>query len=176
MVHAKHIEALIEPVVDQLGYELVRVQLQGTKRPTLQIMAERRDRRGMTVEDCARISRELSQVLDEADPITDDYLLEVSSPGIDRPLVRAQDYRRFSGHEAKLELDAPVDGRKRFQGNIAGVDGDSVVVDTESGPVALPLAAIKRARLVLTDRLIAAAQDEARAPIAPPEEADVRQP
>jgi ribosome maturation factor RimP len=160
-MYTKEIEALILPTVEQLGYELVRVQMQGTRRPTLQVMAERRDRRGMTVDDCARISRELSALLDQADPIGGEYLLEVSSPGIDRPLTRAQDYDRFVGHEAKLELAAPIEGRKRFQGVIAARENDKVLVQVEAETVALPLADIKRARLVLTDRLIAAAEAEA---------------
>lgn len=161
MVHVKEIETLIRPVVEQLGYELVRVQMQGTRRPTLQIMAERQDRRAMRVEDCARISRELSALLDQADPIGGEYLLEVSSPGIDRPLTRAEDYDRFVGHEAKLELAAPIDGRKRFQGVIAAREDDRVLVRVEAETVALPLADIRRARLVLTDRLIAATEAEA---------------
>jgi ribosome maturation factor RimP len=160
MVHTKEIETLILPIVEQLGYELVRVQMQGARRPTLQVMAERQDRRGMTVDDCARISREVSALLDQADPIGSEYLLEVSSPGIDRPLIRAQDYDRFAGHEAKLELAAPVEGRKRFQGVIAGREDDEVLIQVEAETVKLPLAGIKRARLVLTDRLIAATEAE----------------
>jgi ribosome maturation factor RimP len=155
MDQTRHIETLIQPAIGQLGYELVRVQMQGSRRQTLQIMAERSDRRGMTVDDCARISREVSALLDEADPIETDYVLEVSSPGIDRPLIRAADYDRFIGHEAKFELVAPVAGRKRFQGVIAGRDGDRIAVRVESETIEAPLADIKRARLVLTDRLIA---------------------
>jgi ribosome maturation factor RimP len=155
MDQTRAIETLIQPAIGQLGYELVRVQMQGSQRPTLQIMAERSDRRGMTVEDCARISREVSALLDAADPIESDYVLEVSSPGIDRPLIRAADYDRFLGHDAKFELAAPVAGRKRFQGVIAARNGEQIAVRVESETIEVPVADIKRARLVLTDRLIA---------------------
>jgi ribosome maturation factor RimP len=163
MVEHRRIETLIAPIADQLGYELVRVQLRGGSRATLQVMAERRDRQAMKVEDCARLSREISPVLDAADPIEAEYVLEVSSPGIDRPLVKPADYARFVGHEAKLELDAPVDGRKRFQGEIGEVAEDVVTLAVEGGAVNLPFAQIRRAKLILTDRLIASVQDSERA-------------
>jgi ribosome maturation factor RimP len=151
------IETLIGPAIDLLGYDLVRVQIQGAKHQTLQVMAERRDGRGMKVDDCTRISRALSELLDAADPIQGDYTLEVSSPGIDRPLIRPADYARFVGHDAKIELDPPVAGRKRVQGPIAAVAADHVVIAIDAEPVALPFAAVRRAKLVLTDRLIAEA-------------------
>ena len=154
MVLSLQIEQLINPVIDQLGYELVRVQMQGARRLTLQIMVERRDRQPMKVEDCARLSREISAALDAADPISDEYVLEVSSPGIDRPLMKPADYERFAGHEAKVELDIPVDGRKRFEAIIAGVDGETLKLELDGVAVAVPFANIKRARLILTDRLI----------------------
>ena len=155
------IEQLIAPIADELGYELVRVQMQGgTRRATLQIMAERRDRTAMLVEDCARLSRAISAALDEADPIAGEYLLEVSSPGIDRPLMKRADYARFLGHDAKLELNAPTDGRKRFQGVLTALDGDLLQLDCDGTAVSQPLASIKSAKLVLTDRLIAAVEDE----------------
>lgn len=156
----REIESLIMPTIDQLGYELVRVQMQGSRRPTLQIMAERRDRRGMTVDDCARISREVSALLDQRDPIDGEYVLEVSSPGIDRPLTRPEDYDRFINHEAKIELAWPVEGRKRFKGLLGARDGDSVTVIEETGPAQVPLGAVKSAKLVLTDELIAAVREE----------------
>lgn len=158
---SEKIEKLIVPVADELGYELVRVQMQGgARRTTLQIMAERRDRTAMLVEDCARLSRAISAVLDEADPITEEYTLEVSSPGIDRPLMKRADYERFMGHDVKLEMDAPVDGRKRFQGAMTAIDGDNLLLDSESGSASLPLARIKSAKLILTDRLIEAVENE----------------
>jgi ribosome maturation factor RimP len=112
----------------------------------------------MTVEDCADISRTVSALLDVADPIASAYCLEVSSPGIDRPLVRGEDYQRFAGCEAKIELAAPRDGRRRFQGRIAGVEGDQVRIDLGTEQVMLPLAAIARAKLVLTDALLSSAK------------------
>jgi ribosome maturation factor RimP len=158
---SEKIENLIAPVADELGYELVRVQMQGgARRATLQIMAERRDRTAMLVEDCARLSRAISTVLDEADPITEEYLLEVSSPGIDRPLMKRADYERFMGHDVKLEMNAAVDGRKRLQGAMTAIEGDKLLLDCETGPAAVPLAQIKNAKLILTDRLIAAVENE----------------
>ncbi|OIR09181.1 ribosome maturation factor RimP [mine drainage metagenome] len=155
------IAALIAPSLESMGYELVRVQLQGQKRPVLQIMAERADRAPMTVEDCADISRSVSALLDVDDPISDAYTLEVSSPGIDRPLTRRQDYERFSGFEAKIETQRPVDGRKRFRGRLLGIDAsEQVRLGQEDGDLLIPYADIHRAKLVLTDDLIAAAQLE----------------
>jgi ribosome maturation factor RimP len=158
---SERIAQLIAPIVDELGYELVRVQIQGGARhATLQVMAERRDRRAMVVEDCARLSRAISVLLDEADPIDGEYSLEVSSPGIDRPLMKRADYERFMGHEAKLEMTAPVDGRKRFQGTISALDGDTVMLESAGTLFPLPLTEVKSAKLILTDRLIQAAEDE----------------
>jgi ribosome maturation factor RimP len=121
-------------------------------------MAERRDDAPMTVEDCAEISRAVSALLDVADPIAGAYTLEISSPGIDRPLVRPEDYERFAGFEAKVELAQPLDGRRRFRGRILGRTAAGARLLAESGEVLLPFEAIQRARLVLTDELIAAAQ------------------
>jgi ribosome maturation factor RimP len=161
---SERIVELISPTMDTMGYELVRVRLMGGSRhATLQIMAERRDRRAMVVDDCAQLSRAISVVLDEADPIRDEYTLEVSSPGIDRPLMKRADYVRFLGHEAKLETGAPIAGRKRFQGTMLALEGDSLSVDVDGSAVSLPLDRITQARLVLTDRLIAAAEQEASA-------------
>jgi len=124
-------------------------------------MAERRDRQPMTVEDCAEISRSVSALLDVEDPIPSAYSLEVSSPGIDRPLTRAQDFERFAGFEAKVETHRPVDGRKRFRGRLLGLDEASQVrLEIETQEVLIPYADIHRAKLVLTDDLIAAAQLE----------------
>jgi ribosome maturation factor RimP len=170
---SEKIEKLISPIADELGYELVRVQMQGgARRATLQIMAERRDRTAMLVEDCARLSRAISNILDEADPITEEYMLEVSSPGIDRPLMKRADYERFMGHDVKLETTMPVGGRKRFQGAMTAIEGDNLLLDGEGGAVSLPLASIKSAKLILTDRLIAAVEDENAAAAAFVGEAD----
>ena len=151
------IARLVEPTLQSMGYELVRVHFGGTSgRPTLQIMAERLDRRPMAVDDCAEISRTISAVIDVEDPVADPYFLEVSSPGIDRPLVRPADYERFAGFEARVETAAPVDGRKRFRGRIAGIADGQVRLIEEAGELRLPLEQINKAKLVLTDDLIAA--------------------
>src|SRR5438067_1145541 len=141
-----------------MGYRVVRIAFIGARGATLQIMAERTDAAAMTVEDCAEISRAASALLDVADPIASAYTLEVSSPGIDRPLVRPEDYDRFAGFEARLELSQPVSGRKRFRGRLLGRAGDSVRLIAETGEVHVPLSAIARAKLVLTDDLLALAQ------------------
>lgn len=149
------VERLIAPSLEAMGYALVRLRLTGGGRPTLQIMAEHKDGREMTVDDCAEISRAVSAILDVEDPIDGAYLLEVSSPGIDRPLTRPEDFDRFAGHEAKVELSQPVDGRKRFRGRILGLDSGQVRLAAEDGECLLPLPAIRSAKLVLTDALIA---------------------
>lgn len=154
------IAALVEPSLAAMGYRLVRVALTSGRRATLQIMAERQDDVAMSVEDCAEISRSLSALLDVADPIAGSYLLEVSSPGIDRPLVRAEDYDRFAGFEARIELAEPLAGRRRFRGRLLGTHENDVRLLTETGEVCLPLAAVQRAKLVLTEALIAAAQSK----------------
>lgn len=149
---------IVEPAVEDAGYRLVRLRLVAGRRKTLQVMAERPDGT-MDVEDCARLSRALSERLAEDDPIAGEWVLEVSSPGIDRPLVRLADFARYAGHEARVELAAARDGRKRFKGEVMGVDGDKVVlrVAGAEGPedIRLPHKAIAEAKLVLTDRLIA---------------------
>jgi ribosome maturation factor RimP len=152
------LETLIQPTVEGLGYELVRVVVSGRQRPTLQIMAERRDRQPMTVEDCETISRAISAKLDVEDPLPTTYTLEVSSPGIDRPLTRPADYVRFAGHLAKIECREPVAGQRRFTGRILAADDATLRLATEAGEIELPIAAIARAKLVLTDELLRAAQ------------------
>lgn len=146
------------PTLGDLGFELVQVRLMGGRQPTLQVMAEPLDRqRTMTVEDCAEISHAVSAVLDVADPIAGAYRLEVSSPGIDRPLVRPDDYERFKGHEARLELDPPHDGRKRLKGRLDGLgDGREVLIEVDGAEWRVPFDRVKKAKLVLTDALIAA--------------------
>lgn len=149
------IKAIVEPVIDSMGFELVRVTYGGDRRPKLQIMAERSDG-SMTVDDCAILSQELSAVLDVEDPIESDYVLEVSSPGIDRPLTRRKDFERWAGFEAKLEMRAPIEGRRRFTGRLKGLEDDRVVLRLEDSDVRLPLAEIQKAKLVMTDELIEA--------------------
>src|SRR5437867_9144407 len=140
-----------------MGYRLVRVALNGARRPTLQVMAERSDEAPMTVAHCAEISRSISALLDVADPIAGGYMLEISSPGIDRPLVRPEDYDRFAGFAAKIELSEPLDGRRRFRGRLLGRVADHVRLIGDAGEVRLPLTAITRAKLLLTDDLLAPA-------------------
>ncbi len=139
-----------------MGYDLVRVRLTGGAGQTLQIMAERRDGAEMTVEDCALISRDVSAILDVEDPLSGSYTLEVSSPGIDRPLVRIEDFERFAGFEARVETRDAVDGRRRFRGRLAGVEDGSVLIEVDGNRHAVPHDGISRAQLVLTDELIAA--------------------
>ncbi len=156
-IDTSEIVPIIEPALEAMGYSVVRVALTGARQATLQVMAERRDEAAMTVDDCALISRSISALLDVADPIAGAYTLEVSSPGIDRPLVRPEDYDRFAGFAVRIELSAPQDGRKRFRGRLLGRVDDHVRLAAETGEVRLPLAAIVRAKLELTDDLLAAA-------------------
>lgn len=149
---------IVEPPTNGLGYRLVRVKLSAMNGGTLQIMAERPDGT-MTVEDCERLSRDISPALDVEDPIDAAYHLEVSSPGIDRPLVRRSDFERWAGHVVKIELSHPMSGRKRFRGTLAGVEGDATRLKLSTPfqgetTVGLPLSDIEEAKLVLTDDLI----------------------
>ncbi len=147
----------ILPALTQLGYELVRVQVSGKERPTVQVMADRADGTLFRVEDCEAISHAIGAVLDVADPIKGEWDLEVSSAGIDRPLTRAKDWNRFAGHVAKLELAMPHDGRKRFRGVALGADAEVARLRLEDGTeIAFPRSNIRKAQLVLTDELIAA--------------------
>jgi ribosome maturation factor RimP len=159
-IDTQQIAGIIEPSLDAMGYRLVRVALLGPRRATLQVMAERRDEAAMTVEDCAEISRSISALLDVADPIAGAYTLEVSSPGIDRPLVRPEDYDRFAGFEARIDLAEPLDGRKRFRGRLLGRSGEDVRLLADIGEVSLPLPSIARAKLVITDDLLALARGQ----------------
>ncbi|MGH7126839.1 MAG: ribosome maturation factor RimP [Stellaceae bacterium] len=156
MIDTARIEALIAPSLEAMGYRLVRVAVTGGRRAqVLQVMAERLDDAPMSVDDCTEVTHTVSALLDVEDPIEHAYVLEVSSPGIDRPLVRREDYERFSGHEAKLELVSPIDGRRRFRGKLLGVEADRVRVNLGAEVVELPLGRIQRAKLVLTDALLA---------------------
>jgi ribosome maturation factor RimP len=150
-----HLEPIIQPAVEAAGFRLVRLRLMGGKTKTLQIMAERPDG-SMNVEDCAELSRALSDFLDAEDPIEGEYHLEVSSPGIDRPLTRLTDFARWAGHEAKIELTNPDEnGRKRFKGQLLGLDGNDIQVDVDGARRSFAFRAIAEAKLVLTDKLIA---------------------
>ena len=156
MVDTKSIAQMIEPSLSAMGYRLVRVVMTGGRRTTLQVMAERLDDLPITHDDCAEISRSVSALLDVADPIAGAYTLEISSPGIDRPLVRAEDFDRFRGFEAKIELVMPLDGRRRFRGRLIGTAEGVLYLFTEAGETRLPIDAVARAKLILTDDLIAA--------------------
>jgi ribosome maturation factor RimP len=162
MADLARLTELIEPEAKAEGLELVRVKMiGGTSDPTLQVMAERPDTRQLTLDDCARLSRRLSDLLDEADPIDSAYRLEVSSPGIDRPLTRLKDFEDWKGHEAKISLADKLDGRKQFTGNLIGTDGNRIVIDVQGlGETRLPFDQIHSAKLVMTDKLI-----EATAPL-----------
>lgn len=155
---AARIAKIAEPIARDLGYRLVRVKVSGRDGGTVQVMAERPDGE-MHIEDCAGLSRAMSPALDVEDPLPGPYHLEVSSPGIDRPLVRRSDFERWAGHEAKLELAVARDGRKRFRGWLAGVEGDRTRLDIEGAEgrarLEIPLEDIAEARLVLTDALVA---------------------
>ena len=137
---------------------LVRVRIAGARNPTLQIMIEREDDRSVSVEDCAQASRSISALLDADDPLSESYTLEVSSPGVDRPLVRLRDFERFAGFEAKVELRTPVSGRKRLRGRLMGIVDDVVLLSTEAGKAELPIEEIEKAKLILTDDLLAATE------------------
>lgn len=152
------LERLIEPEVKTLGYDLVRIMMiGGASDPTLQVMAERPDTRQLDIADCERISRRLSDLLDLADPIDGSYRLEVSSPGIDRPLTRLRDYADWAGHEARITLREPRGERRHFSGILQGVEGETVNVLGKDGQEhALPFADIASAKLILTDKLIQA--------------------
>ncbi len=150
--------ALIEPEVKALGFDLVRIKLFGSgDEYTLQIMAEDPKTKQLVIEDCAAISRRLSDVMDEVDPIEEAYRLEVSSPGIDRPLTRLHDFLEWAGHEAKISATEVVAGRKSFRGMLKGVEGEDILfADAKAGDVSIPFALISDAKLVLTDALISA--------------------
>lgn len=153
----RRLAEIITPVIEDLGYELVRVRLQGGKTATLQIMADRPEG-GINVDDCAQISTAVSATLDVEDPIEDNYHLEVSSPGIDRPLTRLKDFGTFEGYEARLDLNQAIDGRKKFKGVLAGVEGTEVLINIEdkgqTHTIGLDFDLLSDAKLVLTDELI----------------------
>ena len=149
---------IVAPVIEGLGFELVRIRLMGGKIHTLQIMAERPEG-GIVVEDCATISTAVSAVLDVEDPLEDEYVLEVSSPGIDRPLTRLKDFDVWEGYEARIETTELIDGRRRFKGTLAGIEGDEVLIEIEEAgqdvTIGLQFDWLSDAKLILTDELIA---------------------
>jgi len=161
-----HLEPIIEPAVEAAGFRLVRLRLMGGQTKTLQIMAERPDGT-MNVEDCATLSRALLDFFEKEEPLEGDFELEVSSPGIDRPLTRIADFARWAGHEAKLELHAPImsvgesqseqpnKARRRFRGKLLGLEGQDVIIESQGQRLAIPFRQIAEAKLVLTDALIA---------------------
>jgi ribosome maturation factor RimP len=167
LVDTSSIAQLIEPSLAAMGYRLVRVLMTGGRRATLQVMAERLDDLPVTHDDCAKISRSVSALLDVVDPIVGAYTLEISSPGIDRPLVRAEDYDRFSGFEAKIEVMMPIDGRRRFRGRLIGTSAGGIRLLTVAGETQLPLDTVVRAKLILTSDLMAARQDVSSEPHPP---------
>jgi len=165
---------IIRPVADRLGMEVVRLRVSGGRRPHLQVMAEKAGGAPTDVEDCARLSRAMGPVLEEADPISEAYILEVSTPGIDRPLTRPGDFGRWIGHAARIELARPIDGRRRFTGTIVseGEDGVHLEIDEETELVA-GVHEMSRATLVLTDELIEAARAAGNLPPQPDEDEDL---
>jgi ribosome maturation factor RimP len=163
---AAELAQLVEPVLVSLGFRLVRVEISGRDGKTVQIMAERPDG-SMTVGDCEIVSKSISPLLDAHDLVTDAYRLEVSSPGIDRPLVRPSDFENWAGYEAKIELKTPVEGRKRFRGRLEGFESEEVLLETDLGEqgvkvIGLGIGLVSEARLVLTDELIREALSRAK--------------
>jgi ribosome maturation factor RimP len=149
------IARLIEPAARDMGLDLVRVaMIGGTSDPTLQVMAERPETRQLTIDDCADLSRRIGDILDEADPIEEAYRLEVSSPGIDRPLTRRSDFADWAGHEARVRFVEPIDGAKQVSGDIEGIDGDTIRIATPKGERTVDFNNIASAKLLLTDKLI----------------------
>ena len=144
----------IEPALTNKGYELVRVSIIGADVKTVQIMAERTDRQNMTVDDCEKISQTAGALLDVVDPFSGRWVLEVSSPGIDRPLVKPADYDRFKGEEAKVELVNDIDGRKRFKGILKGIDGTKITMDFEGQDISFDFADVAKAKLTFKDETL----------------------
>ncbi|HUB44522.1 MAG TPA: ribosome maturation factor RimP [Acetobacteraceae bacterium] len=151
------IAAMVEPSLAHMGYELVRVAVLGRDRPTVQIMVDRADGAAISIDDCELLGHHVSAMMNVEDPIPGSWNLEISSPGIDRPLTRVKDWNRFSGHAARAEVIAPISGRKRFYGIVLGADETAARLRLDDGvEISLPLADIRRAKLVLTDALIEA--------------------
>jgi len=156
----KKIERAITPAVESMGFEIVRVLLTGSGKPTLQIMAERADGR-ITLDECAKLSQAVSVILDVENVLEDtSYYLEVGSPGIERPLTRLKDFDRYAGQEARIEVDPAIDGRKRFRGLLKGLKGDRVLIAIEEGEKEIPFTDIHHAKLVIKDEVIHPAQQK----------------
>ncbi len=156
------LQKILEPVIEKMGYDTVRIITIGNVNPTLQIMIERKDRENITVDDCAAVSRAVSALLDEKDPIDGRYNLEVSSPGLDRPLTKLENFVRFAGFEAKIETDTEIEKRKRFKGRILRVDeNENIIFAMDEKEYSIPFDAVAKAKLLLTDELLAAAAAEA---------------
>lgn len=151
--------AIVGPIAESLGYELVRLSFGGSGRPTLQVLAERPDGT-MEIGDCEKLSREISTVLDVEDLISGEYVLEVSSPGLDRPLTRRKDFAAYTGYDVKLELNMAQDGQRRFRGILQGLEGDKVLLATEEGDIELEFDDLKKAKLVMTDDLLKKVQNQ----------------
>jgi ribosome maturation factor RimP len=152
---ASAVHELIEPSIEAMGFRLVRTRLLGGNPQRLEIMAEREDG-SMTIDDCATLSETVSAILDVEDPISGQYLLEVSSPGLDRPLTRLDDYARFKGYVATVKATRPIDGRRRFRGTIEGSDGETIRFATDEGKVEIGFGDIESAKLVITDDMLKA--------------------
>lgn len=158
------ITAVIEPTVEDMGFRLVRAQMSGTVRPVLQVMAEPVGGGAMTVENCANLSRALSAALDVEDPIGGAYVLEVSSPGVDRPLTRLEDFDRYKGFDARVDLETAIDGVKRFKGPLGGRDATGrIIIGSGQAAISVTFDEIRRAKLLVTDALLAAHADQAKA-------------
>jgi ribosome maturation factor RimP len=164
---AAEVAGLVEPVLESLGFRLVRVEVSGRDGKTVQIMAERADG-SMTIEDCETVSREISPILDVSEVLSESYRLEVSSPGIDRPLVRPSDFEHWAGHEAKIELKEPIEGRRRFRGRLEGFEDGEIRMLVDLGEtggqkvIGLAIGLVSSARLVLTDELVREALSRAK--------------
>ncbi len=161
MQNKHHLQDMLEPIISELGYETVRIITIGQANPTLQIMIDRLDGKDIVVEDCAKVSRKVSEVLDEKDPIKDQYNLEVSSPGLDRPLTKPEHFARFAGYEAKVETDELIENRKRFKGKIISIDGENTIrFEMDGTEYAIPFDAVSKAKIVITDELLQKYVDE----------------
>ena len=149
------VEEIVEPLLNDLGFELVQVMLLGKRNPSLQVMAEPIEDRPMSLDDCGSISRALSALLDIEDLISSAYILEVSSPGLDRPLIRLAHFERFKGREARIEILTAIDGSTRFSGRLGGVKGDDVLMQVNDGERIFPFTDIEKAKLIITDEIFA---------------------
>ena len=147
------VEEIVEPLLNDLGFELVQVVLLGKRNPSLQVMAEPIGTRPMSLDDCGSISRALSALLDIEDLISSAYILEISSPGLDRPLIRLAHFERFKGHEAHIEISTAIDGSTRFNGRLSGVKGDDVLMQVNGDKRIFPFTDIEKAKLIMTDEI-----------------------